>query len=164
MNWGEKFAKVRLSGLKAEGYVLVVAGTTATLIMFFNAVLRYGINYTWVWAEEVVRILFVWTMFLAITMSFIRGEHIGFGNLMEKNKIGRTIRDILNAGCLITVGGLVAWYGWIYNGFVGEVKLAGTDLPTMVFVIPGILAGISWVGIGIYMAIRIVIRSISREA
>ena len=67
--------------------ILVVLGVSATVIMFANAVGRYVFNTSFVWAEELIRILFVWGMFIAITDSFINNEHIGFRNFAEQ--IGR---------------------------------------------------------------------------
>ena len=141
---------------KTELWVLVIMGVAATLIMAFSSLFRYFFNYSWVWSEEAVRILFVWSMFIAITASFIRNEHIGFDALMNRNKVTRLIQKIVYAVCLIIIGYLMSYYGWQYNRFVGAVELAGTGLPQAVFFLPGVIAGIAWVLIGFYIIFQAV--------
>ncbi len=135
---------------KLEVGILTVGGIAATLVMFTNAVLRYAFESSLIWAEEFVRIVFVWTMFFAITTSFARCEHIGFDALMRSTRIGRRLQEILYGVSLACVGGLMAYYGYDYNMMTGDVVLPGTNLPTSVFLLPGIIAGGVWVLIGLY--------------
>lgn len=128
--------------------ILVILGLGATGIMFINAVSRYVFNYSFVWAEEIIRILFVWSMFIAITDSFIRNEHIGFTTISGMNSFTRSFARILNNLCLLIVGGLLAFFGAKYDGMTGEVPLPGTDLPTSVLMWPGIAAGAVWTIVG----------------
>ncbi len=142
------FQKIGLK--KLEIGILTAGGIAATLIMFANSVLRYVFESSLVWAEESVRILFVWTMFLAITTSFLRKEHIGFDTLMRATRIGRRFQEILYGASLALVGGLIAYFGSDYNSMTGDVVLPGTELPSSVFLLPGIIAGGAWTLIGIY--------------
>jgi len=135
---------------KLELVIGVVLGVGATLIMFMNAALRYLFNDSIIWGEEAVRIMFVAAMFLAITMSFARDEHVGFDALAKQSRLGDLIRTVGFAVSLIAVGAITAWYGWIYNGLTGSTPLPSTDLPTGVLLVPGVLAGALWVPIGIY--------------
>jgi TRAP-type C4-dicarboxylate transport system permease small subunit len=134
---------------KLELGVLTVMGVGATLIMFFNAVLRYAFDSSLMWSEEAIRILFVASMFLAITMSFARDEHVGFDALVKSTRLGRLVRNLGCAISLIVVGSITAYYGYTYNAFVGGTPLPGTDLPTGVFLVPGVVAGVVWALIGI---------------
>lgn len=134
---------------KLELGVLTIMGVAATLIMFFNAVLRYAFDSSLMWGEEAIRILFVASMFLAITMSFARDEHVGFDALMQTTRLGRLVRSLGCALSLIVVGAITAYYGYAYNTLVGDTPLPGTDLPTAVFLVPGVIAGVVWVLIGI---------------
>ena len=127
---------------------LIALGIGATFIMFVNAVSRYLFNYSFVWAEEIIRILFVWSMFIAITDSFLRNEHIGFTNIAEMNAFTRSLSKITNSLCLIVVGGLLAYFGAKYDRMTGEVPLPGTNLPTSLFMWPGIGAGAIWTVLG----------------
>ncbi|MDR1612965.1 MAG: TRAP transporter small permease subunit [Planctomycetota bacterium] len=140
-----------------ETAVLTLLGLSITVVMLVNVVLRYCFASSLVWAEEFVRIGFVWAMFIAIVASFMRNEHIGFESLMRRTRLTSRIRDLLYGLSLVSIGGLMAWFGWIYNGFTGSAALAATNLPTSVLLLPGIAAGAAWCVIGaveIHRAIR----------
>lgn len=134
---------------RLELVVLAIIGVAMTLVMIVNVAMRYLFESSIIWAEEFVRIGFVWSMFIAITASFIRHEHIGFDTLMRRTKLTAQVREILYGLALVVVGGLMAYYGYIYNGYTGSVELAGTGLPTSVLLFPGIIAGAAWVVIGL---------------
>ena len=131
-----------------ELVVLTLLGITATLVMVSNAIGRYVLGISIAWAEEIVRILFVWSVFIAITHGFIKNEHIGFKNISMITPTTRYLSDLLYAISLVFVGGALGYYGWNYNLMTGSVPLPGTNFPTAVFMLPGILAGFIWFFIG----------------
>lgn len=141
-----------------EYVILVFLGLGMTLVTFGNAVGRYVFNYTAPWAEEATRIMFVWSMFVAITSGFIRNKHIGFSELAKKNAVTMFIGDLVYNVTLMVVGGVLAIYGWDYMIMTGGVPLAGTDLPTALFLLPGVIAGGIWAVTGF---IRLVIQFVS---
>ena len=136
-----------------ELYVLALFGISETLIMFSNAIGRYFFEYTFPWAEEVTRIIFVWSMFLAITAAFIRNQHIGFTAFSQKNRLTKLVSEIIYDLTLLLIGFIMARYGWNYNVVTGQVPLPGTDLPTSVFLLPGVLAGVVWTFTGAFRLI-----------
>jgi TRAP-type C4-dicarboxylate transport system permease small subunit len=130
--------------------VLTILGLAATVIMFANAVLRYFLGSSLIWSEEVIRLLFVWAMFIAITSAFFRNEHIGFGNLVKKGRVLPLVHRAVYALCLLGVGAILAFHGYRYNAMTGAVRLAATNLPTSLFMWPGIVAGAVWALLGLY--------------
>lgn len=152
----------RKKGLRAlemlERWILVIFGIAATIVMFANAASRYIFKTTFVWAEEVIRILFVWSMFLAVTTSFLRNDHIGFDGLSKKKGFPNLVYRIVYALSLTVVGAILCIYGYKYNVFVGSVPLAGTSLPTAILMWPGILAGASWAALGVFRLVKIFVR------
>jgi TRAP-type transport system small permease protein len=128
--------------------VLTALGVAATLIMFANSLLRYLLGTSLIWSEEVIRLLFVWAMFIAITTAFWRNEHIGFDNLAKKNRWLGAISGAVSAVCLMVVGGILAFYGFRYTVMTGGVPLPATNLPTGLFMWPGVAAGAIWAVLG----------------
>jgi TRAP-type C4-dicarboxylate transport system permease small subunit len=145
-----------------ETILLVVLGVGATVVMFANAVGRYVFKSSFVWAEEIIRVMFVWSMFVAITDSFIRNEHIGFKNLSNLNAATRAFADTVYYLSLLVVGGAVAFYGWKYNAMTGTVPLPGTNLPAAVLMLPGIIAGVIWTAVGLIRLIGLAARTFRR--
>lgn len=135
---------------RIEIAILLICGLSATIIMFGNAVGRYVFGTSFSWAEEVVRILFVWSMFLAITTGFIRNQHIGFQSLIEKHPIIQFLSTLIYGVIPVFVGFVITVYGYRYNVMIGSVPLAGTNWPTSLFLLPGIFSGVAWMGIGVY--------------
>lgn len=144
--------------VKIEMTVLTIFGVAATLIMFGNAASRYLFKRTFVWAEEIIRIMFVWSMFIAVTTSFIRNDHIGFDGIAKRKGLPNLIFRLVYAISLAGVGGVLFVYGIKYNALTGSVPLAGTNLPTSVLMLPGIIAGLVWVLLGCYKLARIFIK------
>lgn len=134
--------------------LLTLMGVSMSAIMIANAVLRYGVESSIIWAEEFVRINFVWAMFVAVTASFIRREHIGFDTLIRKTRLGRRMQEIACGFTLFVTGAVMAWYGTTYIGFTGDVVLPGTNLPSTVLLLPGVLAGAAWAFLGVTQMIQ----------
>ena len=142
---------------KLELAVLTVLGLAATLLMFGNAVGRYLLGSSLVWAEEVIRMIFVCAMFLAITTAFFRNEHIGFDNLVKRPGALNKIHHVTSALCLVAVGGILAWYGFKYTIMTGDVPLPATNVPTALFMWPGVVAGAVWTLLGLWRLLRLIL-------
>ncbi|GHU05829.1 hypothetical protein FACS1894158_10010 [Betaproteobacteria bacterium] len=140
---------------KIEIGIYSLLGVAMTLLMFSNAVMRYVFNSSIVWSEEIIRVFFVLAVFVAITGGFIRDEHIGFNNLSKIPGAFNMIYRITSSLCLIIVGGLLMFYGGRYNSMTGDVPLPATNLPTSLFMWPGVIAGALWVIIGVWKIVRI---------
>ena len=67
-----------LDGLDRGARWAIVAGSAVMiLIVTAQVVLRYLFNTSIDWSEEVSRLLFVWSMFLAIPLGIREGAHVG---------------------------------------------------------------------------------------
>lgn len=135
-----------------ESAVLVLLAVAATLIMFGNASSRYLLRTSFSWADELIRLIFVWSMFIAITTAFVRNQHISFSALAHLNGATRLATDFLYDITLLVVGGIVAWHGWRYMVLTGNVRLPGTELRSGLLLLPGVISGGVWTLIG---AVRI---------
>ncbi|HEX6322660.1 MAG TPA: TRAP transporter small permease [Vicinamibacterales bacterium] len=56
---------------------LLVAVAVMVCVVAAQVALRYGFNRSFDWADEVSRLAFVWSMFLAIPLGVRQGAHIG---------------------------------------------------------------------------------------
>lgn len=145
-------------GRRIEVAIYTVLGVAMTLLMFSNAVLRYVFDSSIVWSEEVIRVFFVFAMFIAITGGFLRNEHIGFDSLAKIPGVFNVLCRVVTGLCLIIVGGLLAYHGGIFTLMTGDVPLPATDWPTWLFMWPGVAAGGVWVLIGAWQLFRLCAR------
>jgi TRAP-type transport system small permease protein len=64
---------------------LVIASMTVMLVVVSGQVFfRYGLNLSVDWAEEISRLSFVWSVFLAIPLGVKRGAHVGIALLTDR--------------------------------------------------------------------------------
>lgn len=91
----------------------------------------------------------MWAMFIAISELFIYGGHIGFDVFSGKNKWTFAFSKVVTNLVLIIIGFNFVFFGKSIVEQVGSIPLASTKLPSMVFYIPGILAGVVWIIIGV---------------
>lgn len=64
---------------------LVIASMTVMLIVVSGQVFfRYALNLSVDWAEEVSRLSFVWSVFLAVPLGVKRGAHVGIALLTDR--------------------------------------------------------------------------------
>lgn len=68
----------------AMRWALVVLMFVMTAVVFGQVVLRYGFNSSIDWSDEVSRLAFVWTVFLAIPLAIREQLHIGMEILVLK--------------------------------------------------------------------------------
>jgi TRAP-type C4-dicarboxylate transport system permease small subunit len=117
----------------------LLAGILA--IVFTNAVTRYSLNYSFIWAEEVVIGLVPWLAVTGLFLSVRRRQMIRIEFFLEKcPPVGRrllaALADLLGALML-------AWLGWL--GF-NYVSTFGGD-PTPYLALPkGLFTAALWLG------------------
>jgi len=64
--------------------VLLAAVGAMVAVVSSQVALRYGLNRSIDWADEIGRLAFVWTIFLAIPLGVRDGAHIGIDLLVDK--------------------------------------------------------------------------------
>ena len=60
---------------KIEIFIILILFTLMSFLMFFSVISRYCFNFTFSWAEQVTRIMFVWLTFAGISLAGLRGAH-----------------------------------------------------------------------------------------
>lgn len=132
----------------------MVLGLSMTMIMFVNALGRYILGDTFLWAEEVIRLLFAWAMFIGITDLFITGGHIGFDVISNRNRTTKKVCSAIAYTVLVIIGWNLMVYGAGIISVIGKIPLPATKLPGAMFYIPGVIAGAVWILIGLYGIVK----------
>jgi TRAP-type C4-dicarboxylate transport system permease small subunit len=119
--------------------VSLLAGILA--IVFINAVTRYALNYSFIWAEEVVIGLVPWLAVIGLFLSVRRRQLIRIEFFLDKfppagRRLLATLADLLGAVML-------AWLAWLGFNYVATF---GGD-PTPYLALPkGLFTSALWLG------------------
>ncbi|WP_323767530.1 TRAP transporter small permease [Marinovum sp.] len=126
-----------------SGARLIVIGGAATMVAVVSAqvVMRYVFNGSFDWADEVSRIAFVWTTFLAIPLGIREGAHVGITLLVNKLPAGlrgaiSRLMNLLAAGMLL----VVFWTSIAVAAATWSERLGAVNMTSSVFFIPVILS------------------------
>ena len=116
----------------------IMVGVVTTQVM-----LRYGINSSIGWADEVSRLTFVWTMFLTIPLGVRAGSHIGIVAITER--LPPALRETVVRAKALAAAAMLALLAW------ESMKLAADQWDEMMssltfssswFVVPVAICGV----------------------
>jgi len=118
----------------AVAWLIVVLLSAMVAIVSAQVALRYGVNSSIGWADEVSRLTFVWTMFLAIPLGIKAGAHIGIE--LVTDRLPPALRGGLQrlmAAIAMAMMLLVAWQTillaadqWAYSWSVSATNATGS--------------------------------------
>lgn len=105
---------------------LVVLGVT--VLLFVNAVLRYGFDSSLYWAEEFIRYALIWITFIGSAIAFRNESHFGVDLILrvKSEKFVKAVRLLNDIICFIFCG-FVAYYGYkmvVFNMGTGQTSPA----------------------------------------
>ena len=95
---------------RAARWVIIVASAAMIAIVSGQVVLRYVFNSSLDWSDEVSRLLFVWSMFLAIPLGIREGAHVGIELLTTH--LPDASRALLAKSCALVAAALMAVVCW----------------------------------------------------
>ena len=101
-----------------------------------QVLLRYAFNTSIGWADEISRLMFVWSIFLAIPLGIKLGVHIGIEMLTVRLPSGARdalARAVALAGCAMM--GLVAYQAAIVSWDQWDEQLASMDASAALFIL-----------------------------
>jgi len=100
-----------LARLDRVARLVVIACTGAmVLVVTVQVALRYLLNTSIDWSDEVSRLLFVWCMFLAIPLGIREGSHVAVELLVQH--FPQALRRQLARACTLAAIGLMAIVLW----------------------------------------------------
>jgi TRAP-type C4-dicarboxylate transport system permease small subunit len=98
------------AGDSALTAVLLAAVAVMVTVVSAQVALRYGLNQSIDWADEVGRLAFVWSIFLAIPLGVRDGAHIGIDLLVDKLPlVGQTLLRRAGAAAAAAMMLAVCW-------------------------------------------------------
>lgn len=121
--------------------ILVITGAALmVLVVSAQVVMRYGFNGSFDWADEVSRLAFVWTIFLAIPLGITDGAHVGISLLVNRLpiKIRYITARVMNA--LAAAMMCIVFYTGIFVASVTwSERLGSLNITSSVFFFPVVL-------------------------
>lgn len=128
---------------KIEEYILALLFGTMVLITSVNIFTRYFMSYTFSWAEQVTRILFVWITMAGVSLAALKGKHLKVTALtmVLPKKAGKVI--ILIGNIISAVFGIIIAY-YIIDLILNMLKFPQSFsalpwMPVWVMYIPGVI-------------------------
>jgi TRAP-type C4-dicarboxylate transport system permease small subunit len=127
----------------AVAWVLCAAMAAMVAVVGAQVALRYGLNSSLDWADEVARLTFVWSIFLAIALGIRTGSHIGVEVLVARlpasvrGAVARLVALVAAAAMLLVAwqSVVVAWDQW--DELMGAVRAS-----TGWFLVPLVVGGV----------------------
>jgi len=109
--------------------VMMVTMSVATLVAFFNVVLRYGFDMSLSWAAELTAYLFIWSALFGAAYGFKIGMHLGVTIVIQSLR-PKVAKYVLSFSLIIILGYLICLIVWGYNFcvFNYELEQASVDL------------------------------------
>ncbi|UTW11733.1 TRAP transporter small permease [Marinobacterium rhizophilum] len=107
--------------------LIALAMTLMTGLVTAQVVLRYFFGDSLDWADEMSRLAFVWSIFLALPHGVRKGIHVGIDILI--NRFGSAVRESLMRLMLALSGGLMLLVMW--QGVLVAREAWGEMMPTV---------------------------------
>lgn len=127
----------------AVAWVLCAAMAVMVAVVGTQVALRYGFNSSLDWADEIARLTFVWSIFLAIALGIKTGSHIGIEMVVAKlpavvrGALGRLVALVCAAALL-----LVAWQSITVARDQWDELMGAVNASTGWFLVPLIVGGV----------------------
>jgi C4-dicarboxylate transporter DctQ subunit len=115
---------------RLEEAIVIVLMAGMTLLAFGQVVARYVFNYSFVWALEVIGVMFAWLIFVGMAYGVRVGTHIGVDLLVRSLRPGpaRAVGSIAVVLC-IAYALILAWGGLQYVEKMHAVGIEMQDVP-----------------------------------
>ena len=96
-----------------EAKVLVASLVVTVLVIFAQVIMRSVFNSSLSWSEELARYIFIWQIWLGMSIGLRDNKHISVELLYQfvKGKPAKALKIIVTLFCIF-ICGFLAWYGW----------------------------------------------------
>ncbi|TAK80584.1 MAG: TRAP transporter small permease [Betaproteobacteria bacterium] len=130
---------MRALGPLDRGVAWVIAAVMAVMVavVSIQVAYRYGLNGSFDWADEISRLAFVWTVFLAVPLGLKQGAHIGIELVVQRlpeNARGALYR--LMSALAVVLMLTVAWQAAVLVTQQWDEMLPTIPLSSALFMVP----------------------------
>lgn len=128
--------------MAAKSLVIAVTGAMVVVVVA-QVILRYGFGRSFDWADEVSRLLFVWTIFLALPLGIPKGAHVGVSLLTDHLPAGirKPLFRLMCALCALLLA-VVAYEGFLLVLEQWEEPLSTLDASVALFMVPLVIGAV----------------------
>jgi TRAP-type C4-dicarboxylate transport system permease small subunit len=126
---------------RAAKYTLVALMAVMIVVISTQVLLRYVFNSSIDWADELSRLTFVWSVFLAIPLGIREGLHVGIELLTAR--LPSLVRDTLARSMAATgavMMAIVAWQSAVISWDQWDEKMSSLPMSAAWFVV-GLVVG-----------------------
>lgn len=127
----------------AVAWILCVAMAVMVVVVGAQVALRYGFNSSLDWADEIARLTFVWSIFLAIALGIRTGSHIGIEMVVAK--FPAPVRSAIARVVAMACAGALALVAWESLGVARDQwdeLMGAVNASTGWFLVPLIVGGV----------------------
>jgi len=123
--------------------LVILAMAAMVTIVAAQVGLRYGLNQSFDWADELSRLLFVWSIFLAIPLGIKRGAHVSIEVLTGWLPAGVRQRLFRLVSMLaMALMAVVAWQAGILTRDQWDEPMSTLDISVGLFMLPLLIGAI----------------------
>lgn len=121
--------------------LVIAAAAVMVVVVSTQVVLRYGFNSSLDWADEISRLAFITTIFVAIPLGIRDGTHVGI-DLLVKYLPTSAARLVRRFTCLLAALMLlvVTWATFVVTGATWSERMGALNVTSAVFFFP-VIAG-----------------------
>lgn len=123
--------------------VVTVCAAIMVVVVFAQVVMRYVFNGSFDWADEVSRIAFVWTIFLAIPLGMRDGTHVAIE--MGVARLAPTLRRLVSRIMSAAAAVMMSVVFWMTIGVAlatWSERLGAINITSSVFFFPIIVGAL----------------------
>jgi TRAP-type transport system small permease protein len=121
--------------------ILIMAGMV--VVVSTQVFLRYVLNLSLDWAEEISRLLFVWSIFLAIPLGIKRGSHLSIVLLTERLPPGLRTRLFRTMSALaMALMAVVAWQAGVLTRDQWDEPMSTLNISVGLFMLPLVIGAV----------------------
>lgn len=124
-------------------YLVTFGAAAMVCVVSAQVIMRYVFNGSFDWADEVSRIAFVWTIFLAIPLGIRDGTHVGIELLVKRFPVHlRCLLACVTNGLAALMIMVVFWTSIIVALATWSERLGALNMTSSVFFFPVILGAL----------------------